>query len=245
MTAMVKPKSPAELLQRAHPRTLAHTADGAAGLVAADLARAVAAWTNPPAVSRAVVCRDAGRMAQLARALDFFAPEIAVLQVPAWDCQPYDRVSPHGAIVAQRVTTLAKLSRLKGSDKPLIVLTTVNAILQRVPQRDLMAAQALSIAPGNVVGMDSVVGWLEHNGYTRTSTVRESGEYAVRGGILDLFPAGLEQPVRLDFFGDTLESLRAFDAETQRTLVDMRGLDLVPVADFQLVTETISRFRIG
>ena len=79
----------------------------------------------------------------------------------------------------------------------------------------------------------------------RTSTVRESGEYAVRGGILDLFPAGLEQPVRLDFFGDTLESIRTFDAETQRTLVDMRGLDLVPVSEFRLVTETISRFRMG
>src|SRR5215470_12738558 len=210
MTSPVKSGSPAELLKVGQALTLANAADGAEGLVAADLARAMAARKDPPAVSLAVVCRDAGRMAQLARALDFFAPDIALLQFPAWDCQPYDRVSPHGAIVAQRVTTLAKLSRLKGSDKPLIVLTTVNAILQRVPQRDLMAAQALSIAPGNVVGMDSIVGWLEHNGYVRTSTVRESGEYAVRGGILDLFPAGLDQPVRLDFFGDTLESMRAF-----------------------------------
>ena len=168
-----------------------------------------------------------------------------MLQFPAWDCQPYDRVSPHGGILAQRLTTLARLSRLKGSEKPLIVLTTVNAITQRVPTRAVMAAQALSIAPGNVIGMDSIVGWLEHNGYQRASTVRESGEYAVRGGILDLFPAGLDQPVRLDFFGDTLESIRTFDAESQRTLLDMRGLDLMPVSEFQLVTETIRRFRMG
>ena len=87
--------------------------------------------------------------------------------------------------------------------------------------------------------------WLEHNGYNRSSTVREPGEYAVRGGILDLFPAGLDQPVRFDFFGDTLESIRTFDAETQRTLLDMRALDLVPVSEFQLVTETIRRFRMG
>ena len=87
--------------------------------------------------------------------------------------------------------------------------------------------------------------WLEHNGYQRASTVRESGEYAIRGGILDLFPAGLDQPVRLDFFGDTLESIRTFDAESQRTLLDMRGLDLMPVSEFQLVTETIRRFRMG
>src|SRR5437762_1366086 len=93
--------------------------------------------------------------------------------------------------------------------------------------------------------MDSIVAWLEHNGYSRSSTVREPGEYAVRGGILDLFPAGLDQPVRFDFFGDSLESIRTFDAETQRTLLDMRGLDLVPVSEFQLVTETIRRFRMG
>src|SRR5437762_4465311 len=93
--------------------------------------------------------------------------------------------------------------------------------------------------------MDSIVSWLEHNGYNRSSTVREPGEYAVRGGILDLFPAGLDQPVRFDFFGDSLESIRTFDAETQRTLLDMRALDLVPVSEFQLVTETIRRFRMG
>ena len=109
----------------------------------------------------------------------------------------------------------------------------------------LVAAQALSVAPGNVVPMDSIIGWLEHNGYNRSSTVREPGEYAVRGGILDLFPAGLDQPVRFDFFGDSLESIRTFDAETQRTLLDMRALDLVPISEFQLVTETIRRFRMG
>ena len=71
------------------------------------------------------------------------------------------------------------------------------------------------------------------------------GEYAVRGGILDLFPAGLDLPVRFDFFGDSLESIRSFDAETQRTLLDMRSLDLVPISEFQLTTETIRRFRMG
>lgn len=184
-------------------------------------------------------------MQQLERALQFFAPDLPVLTFPAWDCQPYDRVSPHGGILAQRLTTLARLASLTGSDKPLIVLTTVNAVVQRVPSRDLVAAQALSVAPGNVVPMDTIVAWLEHNGYNRSSTVREPGEYAVRGGILDLFPAGLDQPVRFDFFGDSLESIRSFDAETQRTMLDMRSLDLVPISEFQLVTDTIRRFRMG
>ncbi len=245
MNRPVKPKSPADLLSPGRPLTLSSVAEGAEGLIVSDLARSVAARPNAPAVSLAVVCRDGPRMAQLARALDFFAPDLAVMQFPAWDCQPYDRASPHAGILADRVTTLAKLSRLKGSEKPLIVLTTVNAALQRVPARETIATQALSVAPGHVVGMNSIIGWLEHNGYQRVSTVRESGDYAIRGGILDLFPAGLDQPVRFDFFGDTLESVRTFDAETQRTLMDMRGLDLVPVSEFQLVTETIRKFRMG
>jgi transcription-repair coupling factor (superfamily II helicase) len=238
-------RSPAQALRPGTPLTLANVAEGAEGLVVSDLARAVAARKDAPAVSLAVVCRDGPRMAQLARALGFFAPDLEVMQFPAWDCQPYDRVSPHGGVLAQRLTTLARLSRLTGSEKPLIVLTTVNAIVQRVPAREAIAAQALSVAPGHRVPMESIVGWLEHNGYSRASTVREPGEYAVRGGILDLFPAGLDQPVRFDFFGDTLESVRTFDAETQRTLLDMRALDLVPVSEFQLVTETIKRFRMG
>jgi transcription-repair coupling factor (superfamily II helicase) len=238
-------KSPAELLAPGRPLTLANVAEGAEGLVISDLARAVAARAKRSAVSLAVVCRDGPRMQQLARALEFFAPDLPVMQFPAWDCQPYDRVSPHAGTMAQRVTTLARLARLAGTDKPLIVLTTVNAAVQRVPARGTVAAQALSVAPGHVVPMDSIVAWLEHNGYSRSSTVREPGEYAVRGGILDLYPAGLDQPVRFDFFGDSVESIRSFDAETQRTLLDMRSLDLVPISEFQLVTETIRRFRMG
>src|SRR3982074_1816648 len=238
-------RAPAQLLAPGGALTFANVAEGAEGLVVSDLARAVAARQRPPAVSLAVVCRDGPRMQQLARALEFFAPVLRVMQFRAWDCQPYDRVSPHGGILAQRLTTLARLARLAGSDKALIVLTTGHATRQRGPAPEAIAAQAPSVAPGHVVPMNGIVSWLEHNGYVRSSTVREPGEYAVRGGILDLFPAGLDQPVRFDFFGDTLESIRSFDAETQRTLLDMRSLDLVPISEFQLVTETIRRFRMG
>src|SRR5438067_8181834 len=171
-------RSPAELLAPSRPVTFANVAEGAEGLVVSDLARAIAARPKPPAVSLAVVCRDGARMQQLARALEFFAPDLPVMQFPAWDCQPYDRVSPHGAILAQRLTTLARLARLQGADKPLIVLTTVNAAVQRVPARETVAAQALSVAPGHVVPMNSIVAWLVHNGYVRTSTVREPVELA-------------------------------------------------------------------
>ena len=238
-------KSPADLLKPGKPLTLSQVADGAEGLVFADLARAIAAKKDPPAISLAVVCRDGQRMATLSRALSFFAPEIQVLEFPAWDCLPFDRVSPNAVVVAQRMTALSRLARVRGRDKPSVLMTTVNAALQRVPARDFVRTHALSVAPGNVIGMQGIVDWLELNGFVRASIVREPGEYAVRGGILDLYPPGMEMPVRLDFFGDALETIRTFDAQTQISEDQLRGFDLVPVAEFQLVTETIRRFRTG
>ncbi len=238
-------KSPAVLLQPGRPLTLSGVADGAEGLVVGDLARAVAARAQAPATSLLVVCRDGPRMVALARALSFFAPDISVLQFPAWDSLPYDRVSPHAGVVAQRMTALSRLVRLKGYDRPSVLLTTVNAALQRVPAKAVVATQSLSVAPGNLLAMDGIVRWLELNGFLRAGTVREPGEYALRGGIIDLFAPGMAEPVRLDFFGDTLESIRSFDPETQRTTDQLRALDLVPVAEFQLTTETIKRFRLG
>src|SRR5262245_44346059 len=238
-------KSPAEQLAPGKPLTLANVADGAEGLVIADIARAVAARRSAPAVSLFVVCREGPRMSALARALAFFAPDIDVLQFPAWDCLPYDRVSPHAVILAQRMATLSRLARVKGRARPAVLLTTVNAALQRVPARELLASQALSAAPGNVLAMDGVTRWLELNGFSRASTVREPGDYAVRGGIVDLFARGMDEPVRLDFFGDTLETIRSFDPETQRSIGELRSLDLVPVNEFQLTTDTIRKFRTG
>ena len=240
-----KARSPAELLRPGRPLTVANVADGAEGLILADLARAIAAKPQPPAVSLVVVCRDGQRLAGLSRALAFFAPDLAVLEFHAWDCQPYDRVSPHAGVVAERMTTLSRLAHLKGHDKATVLLTTVNAAVQRVPARGAVAGQALSARPGNRIAMDGIVRWLDLNGYLRASTVREAGEYAVRGGILDLYPPGIYDPVRLDFFGDTLESIRSFDPETQRSTDQLRALDLVPVAEFQLTSETIRRFRQG
>ena len=238
-------KSPAASLKPGKPLVLAQVADGAEGLVLADLARAIAAGKDAPAVSLAVICRDGQRMAALSRALSFFGPEIEIVEFPAWDCLPYDRVSPNAAVVAQRMTALSRLVRVKGRDKPSVLLTTVNAALQRLPTRDFVSTHALSVAPGNVIGMQGIVDWLELNGFTRASTVREPGEYAVRGGILDLYPPGMDMPVRLDFFGDALETIKVFDAQTQRSEEPLQRLDLVPVAEFQLVTETIRRFRTG
>ncbi len=257
MTAPIRSfaQSPAGRLAPGRALLLAGIADGAEGLVLADLARSITAGATAPAISLAVICRDGTRMASLARALAFFAPDIEVLEFPAWDCLPYDRVSPHPGVVAQRVAALARLAReknqkkakkeKKGRERAAVVLTTVNAVLQRVPPREIVARQSLSAAPGNLLPMAGVTQWLELNGFNRAATVREAGDYAVRGGILDLFAPGMDAPVRLDFFGDTLESIRSFDPETQRTTEELRALDLVPMAEFQITPETIRLFRTG
>jgi len=241
----VPQRSPARRLHRGRPLLLAGIADGAEGLVLADLARTIAAGAAAPAISLAVICRDGTRMAMLSRALGFFAPDIETIEFPAWDCLPYDRVSPHADVVAQRMAALARLARAKGDDRPAIVLTTVNAVLQRVVPRESVATQSLSAAAGTLLPMARVTQWLELNGFTRAATVREPGDYAVRGGIVDLFAPGMDAPVRLDFFGDTLESIRRFDPETQRTTDELRTLELVPMAEFQLTPETIRLFRTG
>ncbi len=238
-------RSPADVVASRGRLTLAGVPQGYDALVIADLARQLHAKGNQASPELVVVCRDGPRMQALETALTFFAPGIEILPVPAWDCQPYDRASPNGAIMARRMLTLSRLARTTGRATPAIVLTTINAALQRVPARALLAKQSLSAAPGNVVAMTDLQAWLETNGYLRTSTVREVGEYAVRGGILDLFAPGMDAPIRLDFFGDTLESIRSFDPETQRTTGNLKRLDLVPTSEVQITTETMVKFRLA
>src|SRR6266403_4087081 len=188
------------------------------------------------------VCRDDGRMARFAAALAFFHPDLEALTFPAWDCLPYDRVSPNGEIVSRRIDTLTRLAT-GGGDTPLVVLTTVNALVQRVPPRSLFEGRVLTLRPGGRIGLDRLQSFFRNNGYIRTDTVREPGEFAVRGGIVDLFPAGAAQPIRVDFFGDTVESLRSFDPLTQRSTGALDQFVLRPVSEVLLDDAAIHRFR--
>jgi transcription-repair coupling factor (superfamily II helicase) len=236
--------APATLLKPGRPLTIAGVPDGFQGVVVADLARSVAVRARAQQGSLLVICRDAERLAALERALAFFAPEIETLAFPAWDCLPYDRVSPNAAVSARRMATLARLARGKAAAGT-IVLSTINAALQRVMSRDQVARQSLVLAPGQVRPMKEIVRWLETNGFARSSTVRDVGEYAVRGGIVDLFAPGSDAPVRLDFFGEELETIRSFDPETQRTIAQLTGLDLVPTSEVQLDEDIRRRFRLA
>ncbi len=187
------------------------------------------------------VARDDARMARMAEALAIVAPDIESLPFPAWDCLPYDRVSPKPELVAERVATLARL--FAPPAKPAIVLTTVNALVQRVPPRTAFRGRSFSLVPGGRLDTRALLGFLESNGYGRSATVLEPGEFAVRGGIIDLFPAGAEEPVRLDLFGDQLESLKRFDPATQLSGGAITSLVLHPVSEVPLDKAAIARFR--
>ncbi|MEQ8325921.1 MAG: transcription-repair coupling factor [Parvibaculum sp.] len=191
------------------------------------------------------VARDDARMASVSEALSFFSPDLEIVVLPAWDCLPYDRVSPNTDISARRMAALSRLAALGDTSpgKPFLLLTTVNAVLQRVPPRETVGSLAWSARVGNRIDLDKLTAYLASNGYNRTGTVREPGEFAVRGGIVDIYPSGFELPVRLDMFGDTLDAIRSFDAATQRTVGQLKGLDLVPASEVHLDDEAIRRFR--
>lgn len=187
------------------------------------------------------VCRDDARMSRLAEALAFFAPEAEVLQFPAWDCLPYDRVGPNPEITARRIDTLTRL--LAPPAAPRIVLTTVNALVQRVPAPEVFRDAVLTVTKGARLPLDRIVAFLEANGYGRANTVIEPGEYAVRGGLIDLFPAGREEPVRIDLFGDEVEEIRSFDPLSQRSTGVLARVDLKPVSEVFLDDASVARFR--
>jgi transcription-repair coupling factor (superfamily II helicase) len=182
-------------------------------------------------------------MARMAEALAFFAPDAEVLRFPAWDCLPYDRVSPNPELVSQRIATLARL--LEPASGPRIVLTTVNALVQSVPPRHVFHGSSRVLKTGGTVKPEELTRFLEGNGYGRAGTVMEPGEYAVRGGIIDIFPAGQPDPVRLDLFGDTIESIRTFEPATQRSSEKLGQLVLRPVSEVFLDSDSVARFRSG
>ncbi|PZN49534.1 MAG: transcription-repair coupling factor, partial [Proteobacteria bacterium] len=189
------------------------------------------------------VARDGQRLPPIIEALAFAAPDLPVLDLPAWDCLPYDRVSPGADAAARRLDALAGMAALAARPHRAIVLTTANALLQRVPPAALIEAQTLRAKPGNQLDMEKLVRRLENSGFERVPTVREVGEFAVRGGIVDLFAPGADEALRLDFFGDMLESIRAFDPASQRTIGQRSQLLLQPMSEVALTPDTISRFR--
>jgi transcription-repair coupling factor (superfamily II helicase) len=187
------------------------------------------------------IARDDKRMEAMRAALTVMAPKLVVLELPAWDCLPYDRVSPNPELLSQRMSTLAALvSGLSGS---FVVLTTLNAASQRLPARSVMRGASFVAQVGERVDEAQLKGFLAHMGFSPVSTVAEPGDFAIRGGIVDIFPAGNTGPVRLDFFGDVLDGARRFDPVSQRTTEKLKSVEFAPMSEVILDEAAISRFR--
>jgi transcription-repair coupling factor (superfamily II helicase) len=188
------------------------------------------------------VVRDGQRIPAIADVLRFADPGLPVLELPAWDCLPYDRVSPGSDAAARRLDAMSAMASLAREPHRAVVLVSANALLQRMPPASTVEQQTFRATVGNQVDMKALVARLEANGFSRVPTVRDVGEFAVRGGIVDIHAAG-DDPLRLDFFGDTLESIRTFDAASQRTTGQRKHFALRPMSEVTLSPESISRFR--
>jgi transcription-repair coupling factor (superfamily II helicase) len=187
------------------------------------------------------VARDDKRLAAMQAALAFLAPQVTVLTFPGWDCLPYDRVSPNPDVSAARMATLAALAH--GVPGPFVLLTTLNAATQRVPARAVLAEASWSAKVDNRIDVDGLRAFLVRMGFSQAPTVTEPGDFAVRGGIIDIFPPGEAGPVRLDLFGDVLDGARRFDPVTQMTTETLSAIELAPVSEIILDEAAITRFR--
>jgi transcription-repair coupling factor (superfamily II helicase) len=188
------------------------------------------------------IARDDKRAAAMRAALAVMAPDVVVIDLPAWDCLPYDRMSPNPAISARRMATLAALAQgaVPGA---FVMLTTLSAAMQRVPARDVLRSAAFSARVGDRTDVEALKQFLGRMGFSPVSTVTEPGDFAIRGGIIDLWPPGERGPIRLDFFGDVLDGARRFDAETQRTVEKLTAIEFAPMSEVILDPGAITRFR--
>ncbi len=191
------------------------------------------------------IARDESRAHLLQDLFDYFAKDVELIFFPAWDCLPYDRVSPQADISAARLTALANLLNAQQDDlfKPRIFLLSVNAASQFVVPQEVVTHQVLTLSQGLKLAPVAFQKFLVANGYHRTETVREAGEFAVRGGLIDLYPPNSDYPVRCDFFGDEIESLKLFDSVTQLTVDKIKHLTLRSAREYFLDEESITRFR--
>lgn len=211
---------------------LSHTDDHTLPFLVADCAAATAA----PAV---LVASNHSQMTEYTNILRFIAPQMTVLPFPAWDVQPYDRLSPDAEIQAQRMRVLSALRR---RTPHLILVTTVGAMATKVaPEKHI--GLSVQLKKGQRINREKLVNDLCEAGYRRVNTVMEAGEFAVRGALMDIFPSSAERPIRLDFFDDEIEDLQTFDPASQRSLDKIPAVDLFPASEIVLSAEAVRHFR--
>jgi transcription-repair coupling factor (superfamily II helicase) len=221
------------LLAAPGPTTLSQCPEGAVPELMAALA--------DTAKCAVFVARDDATAATIVDAAAFFVKNLELIYFPAWDCLPFDRASPSPRVVADRLTAQYRMTQK--ATAPRLIVTTVNAILQRVLPRDALLKVLSEVKVGGSTDRAALLMTFASIGYARVDTVADPGEYAVRGSLIDVFPAGGDHALRLDFFGDEVDSIRRFDPADQRTIDSVSSFTLLPVSETPLDAESIKRFR--
>jgi transcription-repair coupling factor (superfamily II helicase) len=189
-----------------------------------------------------VVTRDARRAQQLEDEIRFYLGQdtpIPLLPFPDWESLPYDAFSPHPDIISERLLTLFRLPDLARG----IVLVAATTLQHRLVPRAYVAGHTFQLSVGDRLNMEALRTRLTEAGYRSVAQVMEPGEYAVRGGLMDIYPMGTTHPYRLDLFGDQIETIRVFDPETQRSGEKLPGMRLLPAREAPLSPDAIQRFR--
>ncbi len=170
----------------------------------------------------------------------FGGRDIPLLSFPDWETLPYDLTSPHNEIISQRLQTLRCLVSEKARG---LLIAAAPTLLGRLCPRDYLRARILPLECGTDIEIDALRAQLDLMGYQACSTVLTPGEFSVRGSVVDVFPMGAAQPCRLDFFDNTIDSIRSFDPENQISTTRIEQIELLPGREFSLTPETVERFR--
>ena len=189
-----------------------------------------------------VVVQDVRRLHMLEAEIDFFQDPIEPIPVHRlldWECLPYDLFSPHPDITSQRLRTLSRLPQIKRG----ILLLTLETLIQRLPPKPFILEQSFSLEVGEPLDMEAMRERLSNSGYRLVGQVMAPGEFAVRGGLFDIFAMGARYPFRLDLFGEIIEGIRLFDPETQRSAESTTTISLLPAREFPITSESIDLFR--
>ncbi|MGB5258115.1 MAG: transcription-repair coupling factor [Woeseiaceae bacterium] len=209
-------------------------------LIGASAALAVAELASTLDRPLLLLAEDPRHADQLEAEIRFFAgASLPVEHFVEWETLPWDSFSPHQDIVSQRLKVMAQLPTMRRG----VVIAATSILQQRLPPVDYVAARALSLAEGQALERDDFTDTLVAAGYLRVPQVSEHGEFAVRGSLIDIFPMGTEVPIRIDFFGDEIESLRYFAPDTQLSGERTTSISVLPAREVPLDNDAIARFR--
>jgi len=186
-----------------------------------------------------LISNDTASAQRAEQELQFYGQDIEVVHFPDWETLPYDNFSPHQDIISERLTTLHQLSRM---DSGLLVVP-ISTLMHRLLPSQYLQAHSLQIRIGQRFDINAMRLQLEANGYHCVNTVYEHGEFALRGSIMDIYPMGSKLPFRVDLLDDEVDTLRTFDPESQRTVEQVKTIDLLPGKEFPLDEQGITRFR--